>query len=75
MRSEDIPVKEAFLRIAALKKIKKIYAYMEFTCDFCQRKNRVPDGVTRSKSIQCGKCKGINYLGLVRVITDENTIR
>jgi len=69
MRSEELPIKEALVRLTTLQRAGS-RASAKFKCENCKRLNTIPQGGLGKSIIDCGSCKETNYLTYYQVTVD-----
>ncbi len=70
MRGEQLPIKEALVRISVIRRSGRT-VQARFQCDGCKAINEVPKHGEGQSIIQCGKCELVNYLSSYTVVSYE----
>ncbi len=61
MRGEKLSIHEALVKLTVLRK-NGVNAHAQFMCEKCSKPNRLPLQAEGRSSIECGKCRHVNYL-------------
>ena len=70
MRGDDLPIKEALIRLAVLRRIGKS-VQARFRCEYCKTVNEVPLDGEGASVIECGTCLQVNYLDMYQIVSYE----